>query len=85
MQIVMTERQENFIKHILMEGRFASESDVLDESLRLLEVKENERKLADLRAMIDESLKDTRIVSEEEMDEALEKAEHELIALGYPE
>ena len=35
--------------------------------------------------MIAESLKDPRIVSEEEIDEALEKAEQELILLGYPE
>jgi hypothetical protein len=34
--------------------------------------------------MINESLKDTREVSEEEMDEAIEKKSQELLAQGIP-
>jgi hypothetical protein len=53
------------------------------ESLRLVEARD--RKLAELRAMIQESLKDTRLVTEEEIDQALEEQEAELIAMGIPE
>jgi hypothetical protein len=34
--------------------------------------------------MIDESLKDTRAVSDEEMDEAIEMKSQELLAQGIP-
>ncbi len=53
------------------------------EGLRLVEARD--RKLAELRAIFQESLKDSRIVSEEEMDRDMEALEAELIAMGYPE
>jgi antitoxin ParD1/3/4 len=83
MEFAISEPLENFVKQAVREGRYASEDEVVNESLRLLQ--ENERKLADLRAMIAESLKDTTLISAEEMDRELEEQEAELIALGYPE
>ena len=83
MEVTISEPLEDFVKQAISEGRYASESEVINQSLRMLQ--ENERKLAALRAMIAESLKDTRIVTEEEMDRALEEQEVQLIAMGYPE
>jgi len=83
MLIALEPPQENFVKRAVSEGRYASESEVVNFSLRMLQ--ENDRKLADLRAMIAESLKDPRIVTEEEMDRDMEALEAELIAMGYPE
>jgi len=83
MQLALNPPQEDFVKQAVREGRFASESEVVNLSLRLLQ--ENERKLADLRAMIAESLQDTSIVPEEELDQALEEQEAQLIAMGIPE
>jgi len=82
MQIVLTEPQEDFIRQAVSEGRYASESEVVDFAIRL--VQERDRKLAELNAMINESLKDTRAVSEEEMDAAIEQKSQELLAQGIP-
>ena len=83
MQIALTEPQEAFVKQAVSEGRYASEAEIVDLGLRMVE--EHDRKLAELRAMISESLKDTTPISAEEMDRDLEEQEAELIALGYPE
>jgi antitoxin ParD1/3/4 len=83
MQIALEESQEEFVKQAVSEGRYASERDLVKEGLRLVEARD--RKLAELRAMIQESLKDTRFVSEEEMDRALDEQEAKLIAMGIPE
>ncbi len=83
MQVVLSESQEDFVKQAVSDGRYASEKALVTESLRLLEVRD--RNLAELRAMIQESLKDTRAVTEEEMDQSLEEMEAKLIAMGIPE
>jgi len=83
MQIVLEESQEDFVKQAVSDGRYSSEKALVTEALRLVEVRD--RKLAELRAIIQESLKDTTPISAEEMDQALEEQEAELIALGYPE
>jgi antitoxin ParD1/3/4 len=83
MEITISEPLESFVKQAVREGRYASEAEVVNAGLRLIE--EHDRKLAELRAMIDESLKDTTPISAEEMDRDLEEQEAELIALGFPE
>jgi putative addiction module CopG family antidote len=83
MQIALSESQEDFVKQAVTEGRYASEKDLIDEGLRLVEARD--QKLSELRAIIQESLKDPRIVSEEELDQALEDQEAQLIAMGIPE
>jgi len=83
MEITISEPLENFVRQAVREGRYASESEVINAGLHL--IKEHDRKLADLRAMINESLKDTRAISAGEMDRALEEQEKELIARGFPE
>jgi antitoxin ParD1/3/4 len=83
MQIALEPSQEDFVKQAVREGRFANESEVVNLSLRLLE--ENERKLADLRAMIAESLADDTVYSAEEMDKFLEEEDSELRAQGSTE
>jgi putative addiction module CopG family antidote len=45
MEITISEPMQDFVKQAVREGRYASESDVVDQSLGLLE--ENERKLSD--------------------------------------
>ena len=83
MEITISEPLESFVKQAVREGRYASEAEVVNAGLRLIE--EHDRKLAELRAMIEESLKDTTPISAEEMDRDLEEQEAELIALGFPE
>jgi len=83
MQIALEPSQEDFVKQAVREGRYASESEVVNRSLSML--RENERKLADLRAMIAESLADDTIVTAEEMDEFLAAQDAELAAEGFPE
>lgn len=82
MEVTISEPQEDFVKQAVSEGRYASESEVVNFGLRLVQARD--QKLAELRAMINESLKDTREVSEEEMDEAIEKKSQELLAQGIP-
>jgi len=82
MEITISEPLESFVKQAVREGRYSSEAEVVNAGLRLIE--EHDRKLAELRAMIQESLKDTRAVSDEEMDEAIEKRSQELLAQGIP-
>ncbi len=83
MEITISEPLESFVKQAVREGRYASEAEVVNAGLRLIE--EHDRKLAELRAMIQESLKDTHVITAEEMDRDLEEQEAELIALGFPE
>jgi antitoxin ParD1/3/4 len=82
MEIAISEPLENFVKQAVREGRYASENDVLNFGIRLVQARE--QKLAELRAMIDKSLKDTRAVSDKEMDEAIEQKSRELLAQGIP-
>jgi antitoxin ParD1/3/4 len=83
MNIALEESQEDFVKQAVSDGRYSSEKALVTEGLRLVEARD--RKLAELRAMIQESLKDPRIVTPEEMDRDMEELEAELIAMGYPE
>jgi putative addiction module CopG family antidote len=83
MKIAISGPLEDFVKQAVREGRYASESEVVNQSLRMLQ--ENERKLTDLRAMIAESLKDDTVYTAEEMDRFLEEQDAELRALGFPE
>jgi antitoxin ParD1/3/4 len=83
MHIALEESQEDSVKQAVHEGRYSSEKELVNEGLRLVQARD--RKLAELRAMIQESLKDTRIVTDEEIDRALEEQEAELIAMGIPE
>ena len=83
MEVTISEPLESFVKKAVREGRYASESDVVNLGIRL--VQERDQKLADLRAMIVESLEDTREDSAEEMDRALEEQGRKSIAQGCPE
>ncbi len=83
MQISLTEPQEAFVKQAVSEGRYTSEAEVVNLGLRMLE--EHDRKLAHLRAIVEESLNDTTVISAEEMDADMDAQEAELIALGFPE
>jgi putative addiction module CopG family antidote len=83
MQIALTEPQEDFIWQAVSEGRYASESEVVSTGISL--VRARGQKLAELRAMIQESFKDTRIVTKEVIDKALTQQKAELIAMGIPE
>ena len=83
MQIALDPSQENFVKQAVSEGRYTSESEVVNFSLRMLQ--ENDRKLAELRAMIAESLADDTVYTAEEMDKFLEEEDAELRAQGFPE
>jgi len=82
MEITLSEPQEYFVKQAVREGRYSSETEVVNLGLRMLE--EHDRKLAALRAKIQNSLQDPREVSDEEMDAALESKTQELLAKGIP-
>jgi antitoxin ParD1/3/4 len=82
MEVAIPEPLERFVKQAVREGRYASESEVVSLGIRM--VKEQERKLAALRARIQASLEDTREVSDEEMDEVIEQRAKELLAQGIP-
>jgi antitoxin ParD1/3/4 len=83
MQIALDPSQEDYVKQAVRDGRYTSESEVVSYSLRMLQ--ENDRKLADLRAMIAESLADDTVYTAEEMDRFLEEEDAELLAQGFPE
>jgi antitoxin ParD1/3/4 len=82
MEVTISEPQESFVKQAVREGRYASESDVVNLGIRM--VQERDQKLADLRAMIAESLEDGPEDSAAERDRALEEQERELIVRGCP-
>jgi antitoxin ParD1/3/4 len=82
MEIALSEPLENFVKQAVREGRYASESEVLNFGIRLVQARD--QKLAELRAMINKSLKDTPAVSDKEMDEAIEQKSREILAQGIP-
>ncbi|MCP1388389.1 type II toxin-antitoxin system ParD family antitoxin [Corynebacterium sp. TA-R-1] len=52
--VVLGERYDHFISHLLESGRYASASEVLREGLRLVE--EREQRFEALRAAIEEGL-----------------------------
>ncbi len=83
MQITISEPQEDFVKQAVNEGRYASESEVVNLGLRLVQARD--QKLAELRAMINVSIEEGGLVTSEEMDRELEEQEAELIAQGFPE
>jgi len=82
MQIALEESQVDFVKQAVSEGRYASESEVANFGIRLVEA--HDRKLAELRAKVQDSLKDTTEVTDEEMDVAIESKSRELLAKGIP-
>jgi len=82
MEITLSEPQKDFVKQAIREGRYASEAEVVHLGLRMVE--EHEQKLAALRAKLQNSLRDSREVSDEEMDAALESKTQELLAKGIP-
>jgi len=82
MEVTISEPLENFVKQAVREGRYASESEVLNFGIRLVQARD--QKLAELRAMINKSVKDTRAVSDKEMDEAIEQKSREILAQGIP-
>lgn len=49
MEITISEPLESFVKQAVREGRYASEAEVVNAGLRLIE--EHDRKLAELRAI----------------------------------
>ncbi len=83
MQIALTEPQEDFIRQAVSEGRYASEAQIVTLGLRMVE--EHDRKLADLRAMIAESLADDKVYTPEEMDQFFAEQDSELTAQGFTE
>jgi antitoxin ParD1/3/4 len=83
MQVTISEPQEDFVKQAVSEGRYTSESEVVNFGLRLVQARD--QKLAELRAMINASIEEGGLVTSEEMDRELEEQEAELIALGFPE
>jgi len=82
MQIALEESQEDFVKQAVSDGRYTSESAVVEFGIRLLQARE--QKLAELRAKVQESLKDTSEVSDEEIDAAINRKSQELLAKGIP-
>jgi antitoxin ParD1/3/4 len=83
MEVTISETLESFVKQAVSEGRFSSESEVVNLGLRL--VQENDRKLLDLRTMINASIEAGGLVTAEEMDQVLQEQEEEPIARGFPE
>ena len=82
MQIALTEPQEDFVKQAVGEGRYASEGEVIDSGLRLLQ--ERDRRVAELRAMINASIEAGGSFTAEEMDADMEQQCKELLAEGVP-
>ncbi len=82
MEIALPARLAEFVQQAVSGGRYSSESEVVSQGLHLLE--EHDRKLADLRAMVNRSVQDTRAVSDEEMDAAIEDKSQELLSQGVP-
>lgn len=73
-QYSLGEHYEAFIRAQVTSGRYAAESDVLREALRLLEAAETERQNAirEVRQSIERSRADGRTYSEDEVFDFLE-------------
>jgi putative addiction module CopG family antidote len=71
--IALEKSKEDFVKQAVSEVLYASEMEVVTEALRL--VKAQDCKPTELRASIQESLKDITLISPEEMDRDLEEQE----------
>jgi antitoxin ParD1/3/4 len=82
MEIALSAPLQDFVRQAVRDGRYASESDVVNAGLQLVE--EHDRKLADLRETVNRSLQDTRAVSDAEMDAAILEKSRELLAQGIP-
>jgi len=82
MQIALSEPQEEFVKQAVHEGRYTSESEVVNFGLRLVE--ERDRKFGELRALIHASIEEGGLVTAEEMDADLEEQCNALLAEGIP-
>ena len=80
MNVSIGSRWQEFVDHLVGEGRYGSASEVVREGLRLVE--EREAKLEALRATLDASIARGGGVSEEELDEALAAKSAELRARG---
>jgi antitoxin ParD1/3/4 len=52
MVIHLSEERERIVRSFVEDGRFASEDEVIDEALRLLEERDEQAKLAELRREI---------------------------------
>ena len=52
MTIQLPEHREQFIRDMVQSGRYASEDEVLDKALQLLEESDDQAKLAELRQAI---------------------------------
>jgi len=52
MTIHLSERREQFIRDLVQSGRYASEDEVIDEALQLLEERDEEARLVELRREI---------------------------------
>ncbi len=52
MTIRLSEDREQFVRSLLQGGRYASEHEVIEEALRLLEERDEQAKLAELRREI---------------------------------
>ena len=83
MEVTISEPQEDFVKQAVSEGRYASESEVVNFGLRLVQARD--QKLAELRAMIAASLAEGGAFTAEDLDRDMEEQDAELAALGYPE
>lgn len=52
MTIRLSEERERLVRSLVQAGRFGSEDEVIDEALRLLEERDDQAKLAELRREI---------------------------------
>jgi len=52
MTIQLTEQREQLVRALMQGGRFASEDEVIDAALQLLQERDDEARLADLRREI---------------------------------
>jgi antitoxin ParD1/3/4 len=82
MEVTISEPLENFVKQAVQEGRYGSESEVVNLGLRM--VKEHDRKLAELRELINASIKAGGAHTSEEMESVMEAQCQELHAQGIP-
>ena len=81
MNVSIGSRWEGFVETLVQEGRYSSASEVVREGLRLVE--EREAKLQALRRMIDESLAEEGVLTEEEVRASLDAKSAELRDEGY--
>jgi antitoxin ParD1/3/4 len=82
MQVTISEPQEDFVKQAVSEGRYTSESEVVNFGLRLVQARD--QKLAELRAMITASIEAGGAHTSEEMEAAMEIQCQKLHAQGIP-